>query len=114
MRLGVLKKKRPETREAARPASRRVRQETIEDEFEEAELESDLFDDDAVHERLDELTRKIDRLTSKGPAAYAPLRQRATGDSHDELAEMVARLDRRLDQFVSVAHAMPSVVKRPQ
>jgi localization factor PodJL len=126
MRTGMLKKLRPETREAAIAAARRSGQ-SVEDWLDSAIAQSaaeaeddDLFEDDGVQDRLDELTRKIDRLAGGGPAAYAPLRSRnnaggkSQNDGNDPLVSMVERLDRRLDQFVNFAHTMPSVVRRPQ
>jgi localization factor PodJL len=52
-----------------------------------------------VHQRLDDLTRRIELFTRTGPAAYAPRRQ------HDEseTAELIGRLDRRLDHAVRQA-----------
>ncbi|MCW5685586.1 MAG: SEL1-like repeat protein [Pseudolabrys sp.] len=134
MRLGRLKSLRPETREAVKAAARRSGQSVQEwldtvaaQQAAQLEDDDDLFDDDSesVEQRLDELTRKIDRLTGTGPAAYAPLRQRApapapapapavpTASDTDHLAKLVERLDRRLDHFVSFAHSLPSVVTTP-
>jgi localization factor PodJL len=129
MRLGRLKSLRPETREAVKAAARRSGQsvqewlDTVAAQQAALEDDDDLFDDDSetVEQRLDELTRKIDRLTGTGPAAYAPLRQRAApaapavqaSSDTDHLAKLVERLDRRLDHFVSFAHSLPSVVTTP-
>ncbi|MGN6463225.1 MAG: hypothetical protein ACTHLY_18755 [Pseudolabrys sp.] len=129
MRLGRLKSLRPETREAVKAAARRSGQSVQEwldtVAAQQAQIEDDdLFDDDSetVEQRLDELTRKIDRLTGNGPAAYAPLRPRAAAaatpaipgpSDTDHLAKLVERLDRRLDHFVHFAHSLPSVVTTP-
>ena len=41
--------------------------------------------------------RRVEQVGRSGPAAYAPKRSR----DNDQLAEMISRLDRRLDQFVN-------------
>jgi localization factor PodJL len=60
----------------------------------------DLRADDlrAVNERLDDITRRIDKVARSSPAAYAPARSR--GET-DQIAELISRLDRRLDQFAA-------------
>jgi localization factor PodJL len=57
-----------------------------------------------VHERLDDISRRIDKVARSGPAAYAPRRNRET----DQLAELVSKLDRRLDQFANATRPMPA------
>jgi localization factor PodJL len=115
MRLGMLKKLRPETREAARAAARRSGRSVEEwlnsvvaQSAAHAELDAVLFGDDNdadVQERLDELSRRIDRLARQNPP---PAPQKTTHDT-DELAKIVTRLDRRLDHFVQFAHSLPSM-----
>jgi localization factor PodJL len=58
----------------------------------------------AVNERLDELTRHIERI-----AQTAPGRRSAAegGPSADQVAEALARLDRRLDQVIGEGCAAP-------
>ena len=65
----------------------------------------------AVHQRLDDLTQRIEQLDAHGPAAYAPKRSR---NEPDQLAELIGRLDRRLDQFASASPpSMPNVQMPP-
>ena len=61
----------------------------------------------AVHQRLDDITRRIDKVARTGPAAYAPNRapshaERPQPRETDQIAELIDRLDRRLDQFANV------------
>jgi len=69
-----------------------------------------------VHQRLDDLTRRIENFTRTGPATYAPKRQ------HDETqtADLIGRLDRRLDQMAGqpmaaapLAPTMPGMPNMP-
>src|SRR3569623_1818655 len=56
----------------------------------------------AVHERLDDITRRLDRFSRKGPEAYAPRRQRQApaqnyappqaNPGNDQLAQLISRL----------------------
>ena len=55
-----------------------------------------------MHERLDDITRRIDKVARSSPAAYAPKRSR--GET-DQIAELISRLDRRLDQFAAPPRA---------
>ncbi len=55
---------------------------------------ADEFSD--VKRRLDDLTRRIDQVTRSGAAAYAPKRLR---EESDQLTDVIARLEHRLDQF---------------
>ncbi len=69
-----------------------------------------------VHERLDELTRHIERLhrapaprspyapAASGPEAYAPPHYAQNRDSN-QLAEAIAQLNRRMDELVNATHA---------
>jgi localization factor PodJL len=64
-----------------------------------------------VHMRLDEITRRIDQFTRSGPAAYAPKRDR---EEPDRIADLIARIEQRLDQFSNLPRqpippVMPSV-----
>lgn len=70
--------------------------------------DEDFYGEDltSVHQRLDDLTRKIDHFARTGPQAYAP---KHTRDENEQLANLIARLDRRIDQFVSTARAMPQM-----
>jgi localization factor PodJL len=54
-----------------------------------------------VHQRLDDITRRLERFARPGPEAYAPKHSRS--EEPDRIAELIARLDRRLEQFVEAA-----------
>jgi localization factor PodJL len=130
MKFGVpwsVKGIRPEARETAREAARRSGMSVgdwlntvILDNASEQGVDphaEDAHDEDAiasVHERLDDLTRKIDRLgrstappvpTPTGPAAYAPKRPR--GET-EQLTQLITRLDQRLDALTTVQPPIPS------
>jgi localization factor PodJL len=51
-----------------------------------------------VHQRLDDLTRRIDQVTRSGSAPYAPKRDR---EEPDQFAELFARLEQRFEQFAA-------------
>ncbi len=51
-----------------------------------------------VHQRLDDLTRRIDQVTRSGSAPYAPKRDR---EEPDQFAELFARMEHRFDQFAA-------------
>jgi localization factor PodJL len=108
---------RPEARETAKEAARRsgmslgdwlnsvILHQAAEDGVQPDPHATD--DDDSgghdltdVHARLDEITKRIEQVSRSGPAAYAPKHSRADGD---QIAELIGRLDRRLDQFVNFA-----------
>lgn len=105
---------RPEARETAKEAARRsgmslgewlnsvILHQAAEDGVRAPQRADDDDDSDGelttVHQRLDDLTRRIETFTRSGPAAYAPKRSR---DEADKIAELIGRLDRRLDQFVN-------------
>jgi localization factor PodJL len=137
MKFGVpwsVKGIRPEARETAKEAARRsgvslgewLNSVIIQQAAQEGVQALSLVDEDAdsediitVNERLDDLTRRIEQLARSGPAAYAPKRSR---NEPDQLAELIGRLDRRLDQFANVSRppsppmmppAMPSVQLPP-
>ena len=64
-----------------------------------------------VHLRLDNLARRIDQVTRRGPAAYAPKRNR---DDADQVAELISRLEQRFDQFAATSPAvMPAAPNTP-
>src|SRR6185437_1474668 len=118
MKFGVpwsVKGIRPEARETAREAARRAgvplsewinavilqqaEEQGIDPHAHEQEDDEDDYGSD-VHNRLDELSRRIEQMNRSGPAAYAPRRTRSESDN---TAQMIERLDRRLDQFVSAS-----------
>jgi localization factor PodJL len=51
-----------------------------------------------VHQRLDDLTRRINQVTRSGSAPYAPKRDR---EEPDQFAELFVRLKQRFDQFAA-------------
>ncbi len=128
MKFGVpwsVKGIRPEARETAKEAARRsgvslgewLNSVIIQQAEQEGVQALSLVDEDsdggdiaAVHERLDDLTRRIEQLARSGPEAYAPKRSR---NESDQLAELIGRLDRRLDQFASVSRAPPPAPMMP-
>src|SRR5512135_3516769 len=111
MKFGVpwsVKGIRPEARETAREAARRsglslgewlnsvILQQAAEEGVQ-APLAHDDDDDygeeiATVHQRLDDITRRIEQFTRSGPAAYAPKRKR---DEGEQIANLIARLDQR-------------------
>ena len=127
MKFGVpwsVKGIRPEARETAREAARRsgmslgewlnsvILQQAAEDGVRTPPPAYDDDEDDgsehaAVHRRLDDLTRRIEHFTRSapvaGPEAYAPKRNR---DENEQIADLIRRLDRRLDQFVNNSRPM--------
>jgi hypothetical protein len=65
-----------------------------------------------VHLRLDNLARRMDQVTRRGPAAYAPKRNR---EEADQVAELITRLEQRFDQFAAAGPAaMPVAPPRAQ
>ncbi|HET7680458.1 MAG TPA: hypothetical protein VFK79_10030 [Xanthobacteraceae bacterium] len=144
MKLGVpwrVKGIRPDARETAREAARRAGMSVGEwlntvilDSADEEgiRLSRRGYDDDeddsdqlfAVHERLDELTRQLERLhrppvprapyapSAQGPEAYAPPAYQKRDDQlqnrDHQLAEAIARLDRRMDELVNASRAIPA------
>lgn len=63
-----------------------------------------------VHQRLDDITRRIEQFTRGGPAAYAPKRSR---NDDSQITDLINRLDRRIDQFANIARTMPGVQAPP-
>ena len=122
MKFGVpwsVKGIRPEARETAREAARRsgmslgdwLNSVILHQAAEAGVVGSDDEQDDddvygndlsTVHQRLDDISRRIDKVarSGSGPAAYAPRRARAA--EPDQLVELIHRLDRRLDEFATV------------
>jgi len=123
MKLGVpwsVKGVRAEARETAREAARRsgmslgewlnsvILQQAEEDGLRLGRDHDDHDDDQSyaedlagVHQRLDEITRRLERFSRPGPEAYAPKHSR--NDEPDRIAELIGRLDRRLEQLVNAA-----------
>ena len=111
MKFGVpwsVKGIRPEARETAREAARRsgmplgewlnsvILQQADDDEIS--------YGDDmsSVHERLDDITRRLEQFSRNAPAGRGrqqpPRQQQDRND--DQIAQLIARLDKRLDQLV--------------
>src|SRR5450755_3790576 len=108
---------RPEARETAKEAARRSGMSlgewlnsVILHQAAEDGVQAPGYDDDdsdghelsTVHQRLDELTQRIEQFTRSGPAAYAPKRIR---NEDSQNADLIGRLDRRLDQFANASPA---------
>ncbi len=66
----------------------------------------------SVHQRLDDLAQRIERMTRSGPAAYAPPPRRARGDAGTP-GDLVDRFDRRLDRFADGARTAPPLAPTP-
>src|SRR5512135_1008436 len=110
---------RPEARETAKEAARRAGvplsewlNAVILQQAEDQGIDPHAHDDDDadgdygdVHQRLDDLSRRIEQMNRSGPAAYAPPPRRGRSES-DKMAEMIGRLDRRLDQFATASRPM--------
>jgi len=129
MKFGVpwsVKGIRPEARETAREAARRSGM-SLGDWLNSVILEQagnvDDYDDDetdshelaAVNQKLDDLSRRIEHFARTGPAAYAPKsgRREQSRDDNSQIAELINRLDRRLDQFVNAPHPVASPPLQP-
>jgi localization factor PodJL len=124
---------RPEARETAKEAARRsgmplgewLNSVILQQADEDGAHGSSYRDDDesygdelaGVHQRLDDITRRIEQF-SRGPAAYAPKAGRAEGarDAQSretaQLAQLIARLDQRIEQIAQIPRMMaaPPVV----
>jgi localization factor PodJL len=127
MKFGVpwsVKGIRPEARETAREAARlsgmslgEWLNSVILQQAEDDDMQAHVHDDDggyaedlsSVHQRLDDLTRRIEQFTRTAPAAQAPKGQKRARNESEQIAQLIARLDRRLDQF---AHA-PQPMAQP-
>jgi localization factor PodJL len=114
---------RPEAREQAREAARRsgvslgewlnaVIVQQAEEEGVQAHSHIEEDDDEiaSVNQRLDDLSRRIEKIGRTGPEAYAPTKSR---NEPDQLAELIQRLDKRLDQFSNVARAVAQLPQQP-
>ena len=123
MKFGVpwsVKGIRPEARETAREAARRSGMSlgdwlnsVIIQQAEHEGVHAHADDDDITatsspmcNERLDHLTRRIEQMMRTGPAAYAPRRIR---NESDQVADLIGRLDHRLDQFAGAARMAPPI-----
>jgi localization factor PodJL len=110
---------RPDARETAKEAARRsglplgdwlnvviLKQATHQGLQEQAPGEDDFYGEDlaSVQERLDDLTRRVEQMSRKGPEACAPRRRRHSEGSGTDL---VGRFDRRLEQFANASHPPP-------
>lgn len=124
MKFGVpwsVKDIRPETRESARKAARRSGM-SLADWLNSVILQqaeengpragNNVGDNPAyadelasVHRRLDDLTRRIDQFSRSGPMAYAPKRIRE--EPPDLSAQLIGRLDRRIEQATQEGAAAP-------
>ena len=130
MKFGVpwsVKGIRPEARETAKEAARRSGM-PLGEWLNSVILEqaADLHDDEdsygedmsSVHERLDDITCRLDQFSRKGPEAYAPRRQRQAppqaqnyapsqaNPGNDQLAQLIARLDQRIEQLAALPRMM--------
>lgn len=118
MKFGVpwsVKGIRPEARETAKEAARRsgmplgewlnsvilqqANEVDDEDEYGAADMSS-------VHERLDDITRRLDQFSRKGPEAYAPRRGREASPNNDQLVQLISRLDQRIEQLAQLPRMM--------
>ncbi|MBS0248184.1 MAG: SEL1-like repeat protein [Proteobacteria bacterium] len=122
MKFGVpwsVKGIRPEARETAKEAARRSGMplgewlnSVILEQAADLDDDEDAYGHDmsAVHERLDDITRRLDQFSRKGPEAYAPRRQRQAepqaNASNDQLAQLIARLDQRIEQLAALPRMM--------
>ena len=122
---------RPEARETAKEAARRsgmplgewlnsvILQQAEQDGAAAYGDEDDGFGEElaTVHQRLDDITRRIEKFSHKGPAAYAPKAGRAPAAQSNEtaqLAQLIARLDQRIDQMAQIPRMMAAPSLAPQ
>lgn len=126
MKFGVpwsVKGIRPEARETAKEAARRSGM-PLGEWLNSVILQQagDFDDEDAygqdmssVHERLDDITRRLDQFSRKGPEAYAPRRSREPqpGPNNDQLAQLIARLDQRIEQLAQLPRMMAPYAPPP-
>lgn len=118
MKFGVpwsVKGIRPEARETAKEAARRsgmplgewlnsvILQQANEIEDEDEYGAQDMS---SVHERLDDITRRLDQFSRKGPEAYAPRRGHEAGSNNDQLVQLISRLDQRIEQLAQLPRMM--------
>ena len=113
---------RPEAREQAREAARRsgvslgewlnaviIQQAEEEGVRPPSHIEEDDDEIACVHQRLDDLSRRLEKLGRTGPEPYAP---KKSGNEPDQLADLIQRLDKRLNQFSNVARAVAEIAAR--
>jgi localization factor PodJL len=125
---------RPEARETAKEAARRSGMplgewlnSVILQQAEQDGASAYGDDDDAygqelatVHQRLDDITRRIETFTKKSPAAYAPKAARGEPAPSQQsietaqLAQLIARLDQRIDQMQAIPRMMAAPPMAPQ
>lgn len=122
---------RPEARETAKEAARRsgmplgewlnsvILQQAEQDGASAYGDDDDAYGDElaTVHQRLDDITRRIEKFSQKGPAAYAPKGGRAAAAQSSEtaqLAQLIARLDQRIDQMAQIPRMMAAPSLAPQ
>ena len=132
MKFGVpwsVKGIRPEARESAREAARRSGMSlgewlntVILEQADDARApghedeDEDAYADDlaGVHERLDDLTRRISQYSRAAPKPAARRRGRdAREPQPDRLAELIGRLDQRIEHLVAVSSRPPMVQPVP-
>lgn len=117
---------RPEARETAKEAARRsgmplgewlnsvILQQAEQDGASSYGDDDDSYGDElaGVHQRLDDITRRIEQFTRTGPAAYAPKGGRdAQSRETAQLAQLIARLDQRIDQIAQIPRMMAAPPK---
>ena len=125
---------RPEARETAKEAARRsgmplgewlnsvILQQADEDGVHGSSYrdDDDSYGDEmaGVHQRLDDITRRIEQFT-RGPAAFAPKAGRAEpardAQSREtaQLAQLIARLDQRIEQIAQIPRMMAAPPMAP-
>jgi localization factor PodJL len=125
---------RPEARETAKEAARRsgmplgewLNSVILQQADEDGAHGSSYRDDDdsygdelaGVHQRLDDITRRIEQFT-RGPAAFAPKAGRAEpardAQSREtaQLAQLIARLDQRIEQIAQIPRMMAAPPMAP-
>jgi len=122
MKFGVpwsVKGIRPEARESAREAARRsgmslgewLNNVILEQAAEDGRAPGHEDDDDdvyadelsGVHERLDDLTRRISQFSRAAPQAPRRRGRNVRSEEPDRLGELIGRLDNRIEQLVAVS-----------
>ncbi len=67
---------------------------------------------ESVNQRLDGLTRQLDRLAKLDPAATIPARKGPVDETSRQLASAISRLDSRLDRLISEGRHATSEIER--
>ncbi|MDO9411610.1 MAG: hypothetical protein Q7T81_03415 [Pseudolabrys sp.] len=73
-----------------------------------------------VHQRLDDITRRIEKFSRTVPAAQAPRAARGHSAAHQQnletaqLAQLIARLDQRIDHMQQIPRMMAAPQMAPQ